>query len=526
MAPGERERVEFKCGCGANIRAPASAAGRKARCPKCQQVLVLGKPAMVEAHSRADGRTDAASSAAGSAPPDTGRVKMRCACGAGLGVPTSAAGRKVKCPKCGQTLTVPRAATPATGPSDQPAGDLDFDSLLTGLATGEAVTVARPPPVVMASQRPSGGEDLYGLAPLERTAQETPPAVQGKPQTCPSCRKTFPAGAKICIECGINLKTGRALITTQDENLDRNYFYAENVIRVISWLFPIGIDPIPIASEAFGLRKPWVIRGIAVVTILVSAWFMVVFIYPDEPADPSLKNLMLWSGQRGDIRTQLHDRGLSDKDIDAAVQMGLLDLEQQPGEYRPSQLITHALLHGGPVHLAGNLLFLMVLGSRVNALIGNVLTLILYPLLAVASGLAHVASTAGGALHPMLGASGAIMGLAGMYLVLFPVHKVHTAIWARWMIFGELHLKMFAVRGFWVVLYYIAFDVIYTVAGWQDNVAHWAHLGGFLTGAGVALVLLFSRLVNARGGDLLTAILGRHAWGLIGKPNRPGLSLW
>ena len=526
MTPGEREWVEFQCGCGATFRAPASAAGRKARCPKCQQVLVLGKPATAEAHASAAGHADAASSAADCAPSDAGRVKMHCACGAGLAVPASAVGRKAKCPKCGQTLTVPPPTATATKPSNPAAGDLDFDSMLAGLRSGEAVAVSRPPPVVPASQRPSGGEDLYGLTPLERRPQETPAAAQGKPQTCPSCGKTFPGGAKICVECGVNLKTGRALITTQDENLDRIYVYAENLIRVISWVFWYGIYPI--ASEAFGLRKPWVTRGIAVVTILVSVWYMVVYIFPEEPSYPSLKNLMLWSGQNIDVRTQLRNQGVDDTEIDAAVQAGLLDLNFQPGEYRSSQLFTHALLHSGPIHLLSNLLFLMVLGSRVNALIGNVLMLILYPLLAVASGLAYMASTADEPLHPMLGASGAIMGLAGMYLVLFPVHKVHMALWWRWGLIGlfTLHMKTFAVRGFWVVLFYIAFDVIFTVIGLEDNVAHWAHLGGFLTGAGVAFVLLFSRLVNARGGDLLTAILGRHAWGLIGKPNRPGLSLW
>jgi len=128
----------------------------------------------------------------------------------------------------------------------------------------------------------------------------------------------------------------------------------------------------------------------------------------------------------------------------------------------------------------------------------------------------------------MLGASGAIMGLAGMYFVLFPVHKVHMAAWLRWGFFLPIHLElgMFAVRGFWVVLFYIAFDVAFTALGAEDDVAHWAHLGGFLAGAGLALVLLFSRLVNARGGDILSAVLGRHAWALIGKPYRKTVTLW
>jgi len=72
----------------------------------------------------------------------------------------------------------------------------------------------------------------------------------------------------------------------------------------------------------------------------------------------------------------------------------------------------------------------------------------------------------------------------------------------------------------------MAFDVIYTVFGLEDEVAHWAHLGGFLAGAGIAIILMVSRLVNARGGDLVSVVLGRHSWKLLGKPNRPGLTLW
>src|ERR1051325_1659691 len=88
------------------------------------------------------------------------------------------------------------------------------------------------------------------------------------------------------------------------------------------------------------------------------------------------------------------------------------------GEFQPHQLITHAFLHGGITHLVGNLIFLIVLGPRVNALIGNILTLILYPLLAVLAATFHMVAMQHEPSHPMVGASGAIMGLAGLYLVL------------------------------------------------------------------------------------------------------------
>lgn len=128
----------------------------------------------------------------------------------------------------------------------------------------------------------------------------------------------------------------------------------------------------------------------------------------------------------------------------------------------------------------------------------------------------------------MLGASGAIMGLAGVYLILMPTPHVHMAAWWRWGLMGgfQLNMNIFPVRGFWVVLFYIAFDVFYTAFRIEDNTAHWAHLGGFIAGAAVATALLIARLADARGGDLFTAVLGRFAWGLIGRPSSPRLALW
>ena len=66
---------------------------------------------------------------------------------------------------------------------------------------------------------------------------------------------------------------------------------------------------------------------------------------------------------------------------------------------------------------------------------------------------------------PCIGASGAVMGLAGMYIVLFPVHKMHMAAWCRLglLFMFQLHLKLFSVRGFWIILFYISFDVFYNL---------------------------------------------------------------
>lgn len=193
------------------------------------------------------------------------------------------------------------------------------------------------------------------------------------------------------------------------------------------------------------------------------------------------------------------------------------------------QPLTCAFLHGGLMHFAGNMLFLIVFGMRVNELVGNLKFAIIYPVLAVCSALAYLAS-ASGPVHPMLGASGAIMGLAGMYFVFFPIQKVHTAIWLRVWSLVRLRTwcgyKVFAMRGFWLLLLWIGFnDGLPMLLGSRDGVAHWAHMGGFLSGAGLALLLMITRQTNAGGADILSVTLGKKAWAILGKPSgRAGLA--
>ena len=122
------------------------------------------------------------------------------------------------------------------------------------------------------------------------------------------------------------------------------------------------------------------------------------------------------------------------------------------------------------------------------------------------------------------------MGLAGMYLILFPAHRVYCAIWLhlysrlfRTIFFG---LKILKMRGFWVLGVYFLYDILMQVLETKvfhkegGGVAHWAHIGGFVVGMIVAMGILLSRMFNCRGGDLLSVVLGKGAWPLIGKPSR------
>jgi hypothetical protein len=300
---------------------------------------------------------------------------------------------------------------------------LDDDNLYQ-LSEGEIVDIPKPQPQQPVTvEVPSGGP------------------------TCPSCGRSLAPNAKICVQCGINLKTGRAIITSQDTGLDAIYTSAESLLWWVSWLVWFGIYPI--ASEAFGVRKPYYIRAIALLTVCTSLWFLA-YEWTDSPRMHRAKNYMLWSGnlepnrneilayytftnygdseaflakyqqvlaERADeeLKRQAQAREAAarkhgktsgkqahaaadadakaeddpdrnedptadasaenkphlDQDPVIVAHKSLSPEQQYQGRYSPSQLLTAAFLHGGLMHLVGNLIFLLVIGSRINALVGN-----------------------------------------------------------------------------------------------------------------------------------------------------------
>jgi membrane associated rhomboid family serine protease len=331
-------------------------------------------------------------------------------------------------------------------------------------------------------------------------------------------------------------------LVSSDVDENAVHVNTETAVRAVSWIIPFGLYPV--ASEGYGKDKPYAVWAITAATVLIT---VLVWISSASSNGPGVdKSLMMWGGRQPTARdielgqvlnlvTHWGDSAAFDKKLeeyraknvpdDEAMVKAYNDLspdEQFYGDFHWYQLITNGFLHGGILHLAGNLLFLLVFGSRVNALIGQWRTAVLYPILLIIASAAELLSLMGGPPRPALGASGAIMGLAGVYFVLFPVHRVYMVIWLRLGLLTGFRLafKIWALRGFWVVLFYIFFDVLATVLGSKDGVAHWAHLGGFIAGAVLGVVLLVARQVDAKGGDILSASLGRRAWALLGRPGQ------
>ena len=154
-------------------------------------------------------------------------------------------------------------------------------------------------------------------------------------------------------------------------------------------------------------------------------------------------------------------------------------------------LITSMFMHGGLAHIFGNMLFLWIFGDNIEDRVGHVRYLIFYLVCGVLAGLAHVFSTvifagdnAASLLVPSLGASGAISGVLGAYILLFPTRRVIVLL--GWF---AMPLPAFIAIGLWFVFQLISGLGMLGSGSQQGGVAYAAHIGGFI--AGLALIKIF-----------------------------------
>jgi membrane associated rhomboid family serine protease len=152
-------------------------------------------------------------------------------------------------------------------------------------------------------------------------------------------------------------------------------------------------------------------------------------------------------------------------------------------------LLTAMFMHGGLMHILGNMLYLWIFGDNVEDRMGHVKFLIFYLLCGLFASAAHIFFSPNSVI-PSLGASGAIAGVLGAYLVLFPHQRVRVLIPLG--IFSQLtELPAIVVIGFWAVLQFLSGfgSIAQTTASEGGGVAYMAHIGGFV--AGLVLVFLF-----------------------------------
>lgn len=155
-------------------------------------------------------------------------------------------------------------------------------------------------------------------------------------------------------------------------------------------------------------------------------------------------------------------------------------------------LLTSMFMHASWMHIIGNMLYLWIFGDNIEDRLGRLKFLVFYLVCGFAASAAQIAFAADSVI-PGLGASGAIAGVLGAYLVLFPRKNVRVLM-ARQVV----NMPAFIVLGLWIALQ--VFSQIGVSGGQSSGVAYLAHIGGFV--AGVVLIFAFggrSRLSAARG---------------------------
>jgi membrane associated rhomboid family serine protease len=154
----------------------------------------------------------------------------------------------------------------------------------------------------------------------------------------------------------------------------------------------------------------------------------------------------------------------------------------------PLHVLTSMFLHGGWMHLLGNMWFLWLFGNNIEDSSTRPRFLAFYLLCGIGAALAQVAANPQSAV-PMVGASGAISGVMGAYLILFPRVRVYTLIPLGFYA-TTVALPAWAMLIYWTFLQ-VAGGIGSTLSEQSGGVAFWAHLGGFI--AGVVLIKLFER---------------------------------
>jgi len=165
-------------------------------------------------------------------------------------------------------------------------------------------------------------------------------------------------------------------------------------------------------------------------------------------------------------------------------------LALRPDAFHFVQLFTHPLVHANFWHLLGNMLFLFCFGNAVNAKLGHAPYLFSYFLIGALAGASWMLLT--GDPQPCVGASGAIMGVMGIFFVLFPKNEVRIFCWC-----GPNWVGTVGIAAFWLITFYMVCDLLGTLIDGGGAVAYVAHLVGAAVGIGTGIMLVQTGVAKA-----------------------------
>jgi membrane associated rhomboid family serine protease len=146
-------------------------------------------------------------------------------------------------------------------------------------------------------------------------------------------------------------------------------------------------------------------------------------------------------------------------------------------------LLTSMFLHGGWLHVIGNMWYLFIFGDNIEDRLGHAGYLLFYLAAGLAAAAAHILADPGSRI-PTLGASGAVAGVLGAYVVAFPRARVLTLV-PLIVIVQVVALPAVVVLGLWLVFQFVSGTLSLGMGGAGGGVAWWAHVGGFVFGAAV-----------------------------------------
>jgi membrane associated rhomboid family serine protease len=142
-------------------------------------------------------------------------------------------------------------------------------------------------------------------------------------------------------------------------------------------------------------------------------------------------------------------------------------------------LFTSMFMHGGVFHIFGNMLYLWIFGNNIEDRLGHFRFILFYLFCGIAATLSHTMIAVDSDV-PMIGASGAISGVLGAYILLFPMARIHTIIFLGFFV-QSVQIPALIVIGFWAIIQIVNGLIMQGMAS-QGGIAWFAHAGGFLAG--------------------------------------------
>jgi membrane associated rhomboid family serine protease len=255
---------------------------------------------------------------------------------------------------------------------------------------------------------------------------------------------------------------------------------------------------IPVKDNIPTLRFPIVTVALIVINIAVFAWQLTLSSAPGSSASPHIPGL----SQSDEVTLEygaipyrlLHpgsDCGVSGQGVVCRGQQGYVASRKLDSPPWWATVFTSMFLHGGILHIAFNMLFLWIFGNNVEDSMGRPRFIAFYLLGGVVAAYTQALLTASSTV-PAIGASGAIAGVLGGYLLLFPRARVLTVVLIILFV-TIIEVPAAILLVIWFVLQFLpALGQVTTTAAGGEGVAYWAHVGGFAFGL-VAIKLFANR---------------------------------